>query len=235
MMKSGDLQSRSLGHSFENSDVTVFFGNRHSLREKLALEFPEYRLLGIRQTHSDVVIESPYVEPGPEADAHFTRERKLALCVRTADCMPVLIHDAENQFIAAIHAGWRGIENEIILKTAARLVASGAALGSARAWIGPHIGADSFEVGLDVAMKLQARFDAVRGYSGESTSLREHPDASKKRVDLLEIARAQLRSVGIEPDRTTELAIDTYTSADHESFRRDRDKSGRQTSFIALK
>ena len=111
-------------------------------------------------------------------------------------------------------------------------------LSGARAWIGPHIGSSSFEVSLDVATRLESRFAAVRGYSSQETSLRAHhnPDKKfKKFVDLLAIARAQLRSIGIEPDRTRELTIDTFVSNEHASFRRDKDQAGRQISFIALK
>lgn len=230
-----NLNPHSLGHVYEDADVTVFFGNRFSGRESLTMSFPDYSLMLLNQTHSDVVVESPFTGPAPEADAHITSTKRVALCVRTADCLPVLIHDPEIGQIAAIHAGWRGIENGIILKTAIELKSRGSTLQRARAWIGPHIGVESFEVGRDVAQKLAATFEAVRGYSNEADCVHSHPDQEKARVDLLEIACAQLRASGIELERMTELAIDTVKSADHESFRRDRSTAGRQLSFICLK
>ena len=229
------LHDHDHGHVHEDTLVTVFFGHKSSTREAVAKAFPDYQLSILRQTHSDLVVAAPFGEPVPEADAQFTRERKLALCIRTADCIPVLIHDPESRRVLAIHAGWRGIENDIIRKAGARFAEEGLGLGQASAWIGPHIGAKSFEAGRDVAASLEARFDAVRGFSEASTALLPHANPEKAYVDLLLIARAQLASIGIDRERVTELAIDTFSSQAHESFRRDRDRAGRQISFIALK
>lgn len=229
------LHPHSAGHVFEDADVTVFFGNRTSTRDGLALNFPDYQMMHLKQTHSDRVVQFPYQEMQPEADAHVTKKRRTALCIQTADCLPVMIYDVDARLIAGIHAGWRGVENEIIRKTAAQMRKLGATLHRARAWIGPHIGLNSFEVGLDIANQLEARFDAVRGYSHESHVRLPHEDPTKARIDLLEIACAQLRSCEIDSERIVELPIDTFTSQEHHSFRRDREKAERQISFIALK
>lgn len=229
------IQDHALGHSFEDADVTVFFGDARSERVAVEAAFPDFTLSILNQTHSDIAVAAPFVVPPREADAQFTRQRRLALCVRTADCVPVMIHDPSTQMIAAAHAGWRGVENEIVRKLCNRMTAEGAMLDHARAWIGPHIGASSFEVGLDVGARLEARFEAVRGFSPESSVLLPHDDAMKVRVNLLAIVRAQLEAAGIEDESVLELPIDTVASSDHQSFRRDRDRAGRQISFIAFK
>ncbi len=228
-------QEHPLGKVYEDSDITVFFGDRRSEREAVAAAFPDYEIVILKQTHSDIIVHSPFVGDPPEADAHYTQKRKVALCIRTADCIPVTIFDPQSGTIAAAHAGWRGVENEIVRKLCAQLKKNGITLGGARAWIGPHIGAANFEVGRDVGARLESRFEAVRGYSSEMTSLRPHEDETKVRVDLLAIMRAQLSSCGIERERVLELPIDTVSSQTHESFRRDRERAGRQISFIALK
>jgi YfiH family protein len=229
------MNKHTLGHLYENEKLLVFFGDRRSTREAVEQAFGGFRILTIKQTHSDVVITSPYAEPGPEADAHYSRDQKLALCVRTADCTPVLIHDPVSGLIAAIHAGWRGVENEIVLKTCEALATQGARLENAEAWCGPHIGPESFEVGLDVADKLEATFKRVARHSPLPSSRLPHDDPTKARVALKTIVRAQLISKGFQDDRIHELAIDTVRSFEHESYRRDRDRAGRQISFIALK
>jgi len=229
------LEAHSLGAVFEDADITAFFGDRRSTPDALALAFPDFKFIGVKQTHSDIVIASPYEDDPPEGDAHFTKEKRLALTVRTADCVPVLIYDPDSGFIASIHAGWRGVENEIVRKTGARLHGRGTDLKRARAWIGPHIGVESFEVGEDVALKLETRLDAVPAYTDLATAIHPHPSQGKKRVDLLGIVRAQLGSIGIEAERRMEHIIDTVMSPEHESFRRDRERATRQISFIALK
>ncbi len=231
-------QTHPLGHVVEDAEFTVFFGNKNSEPDALNKFFPEYRLVILNQTHSDIVVHSTddsLTGDRREADAHWTKDPRLALCVRTADCIPVLIFDPTTRLIASAHAGWRGVENEIIHKTCRVLSDRGAKLESSFAWIGPHIRDASFEVGQEVAAKLEARFDAVRGYSEKATSLALHSDPSKSYVNLEVIARAQLRSHGFEPERITELAIDTVQSPEHASYRRDKHSPRRQFSFIALK
>ncbi len=50
-------------------------------------------------------------------DALTTRLPGLCLCISTADCIPILLHDRTHQAIAAIHAGWRGTVNRIVQQT----------------------------------------------------------------------------------------------------------------------
>lgn len=232
------FEPHSLGNVFEDATVTAFFGHRGADREALSLAFPDYVMSSLKQTHSNrVVSAATVIRSGDpvDADAQFTNEKRIALCIRTADCVPVLIHDRDSGLIAAAHAGWRGVANGVILKTGQTLKEKGTSLQRARAWIGPHIGVASFEVGDDVAAQLELAFDAVRGFSGESTSIIRPSGAEKKHVDLLRIVRAQLTSLGIGRERTMELSLDTVVSERHESFRRDRERGGRQVSFIALK
>lgn len=224
----------ALGHVAETPDVTVFFGDWRSSAESLASSFPEYSLAFLRQTHSSAVVTAN-PESAFEADAHLSSKRKLALCIRTADCLPVLIYDPHIRTVAAIHAGWRGIEGRIIQNACAQLKSLGAQLRWSFAWVGPHIGPGSFEVGQDVAARLEASFDAVRGYSRQTSVLRKHREPGKSYVDLLAIARAQLASEGIPEETTRTLPIDTFSSPEHASFRRDGSLAGRQISFIALK
>jgi YfiH family protein len=228
------FQEHPLGHVYEDAEVTVFFGNKLSTEAAVAQAFPDFELMILNQTHSDLIVPAPF-SAKPEADAQFTRRARVALCIRTADCTPVMIFDPSSRLIGAAHAGWRGVENEIVRKLCARLAREGANLDHARAWIGPHIGAASFEVGLNVAARLQARFEAVRGFSPEATALLPHEDPTKARLNLLAIVRAQLNAADIEKESVLELPIDTLTSLAHESFRRDATSAGRQISFIALK
>ena len=214
-----------------------FFGNRLSLSARLETEFPELKFTSVRQTHSDRLVRSPFVGEPPEADAQWTREINLAIGIRTADCVPVLIFDFENSIAMAIHAGWRGVENEIICKSIAALGSEGfrALSQNTIALIGPHIMHASFEVGLDVAGRLRTTYlrsapnDIHPAFKIETVGA-----TLKTHVDLDAIVCAQLVASGISFERQTWLAVDTVVSTEHESFRRDRDQSGRQISFAAF-
>lgn len=225
-----------LGQTFEDNEITVFFGHAGSDLAALAPAFPDYVFKSLRQTHSDIAVYTSRSDRADrEGDAHFSHEPRLALVVQTADCIPLFIQDRDSGMIAAIHAGWRGVENAIICKAGLTLQTTGVTLDRARAFIGPHIAADSFEVDNDVAAKLSASFELVRGFSGESSALRSHHKPEKKFVSLVTIARAQLASIGITQDRVLEAGVDTFSSHAHNSFRRQRSASGRQLSFIAKK
>ena len=43
-----------------------------------------------------------------EGDGFITDRPGVALCVKTADCVPVLLADGKKKVVAAVHAGWRG-------------------------------------------------------------------------------------------------------------------------------
>src|SRR5690606_8416151 len=111
----------------------------------------------------------------------------LACCVRTADCLPVLLADQSTGRVAAVHAGWRGLVREVI---EAALSGLGGVPADWVAAIGPHIRSPSFEVSEDVAGELlgcSSATDAV-----DRTHLKPH-------VSLEQIAKAQLVDAGLRP------------------------------------
>ncbi len=88
-----------------------------------------------------------------KADALVTTDRRLAVAVRVADCVPVLFADPDAGVVAAAHAGRVGLGAGVLPATVARM----AELGAARitAWIGPHICGDCYEVPADLQADLR--------------------------------------------------------------------------------
>lgn len=79
--------------------------------------------------------------------------------VRTADCVPVLLHDPVRQVVAAIHAGWRGAVAGIVPKTVALLASRfGTVPKDVRMAIGPSAGACCYEVDEPVLTRLRDVF-----------------------------------------------------------------------------
>lgn len=108
------------------------------------------RLVTAYQVHSPDVVEvrSPWArEDAPKADAMVTRERGLALGILTADCVPVLLAEAEAGVVGAAHAGWKGALDGVLEATVAAMAALGADPKRIVAGIGPAISQRSYEVG----------------------------------------------------------------------------------------
>ena len=80
-------------------------------------------LILMNQTHGDKVkiIETNNNFNRVNCDAMLTKKNSLALCVLTADCIPILIYEKYNKIIGCIHAGWKGALNEIIENTLEKL------------------------------------------------------------------------------------------------------------------
>ncbi len=100
-----------------------------------------------RQTHSCNVLRVGSPGRPTDTDAVFTDVLGLCVCVKTADCIPVLLYDDKERLVAAVHAGWRGTVGGIVSKTVSEMNSAGSHL---HAVIGPGISLDEFEVGDEV-------------------------------------------------------------------------------------
>ena len=82
----------------------------------------------------------------------ITHIRGVQLAVTIADCTPILILDPVKGAVAAIHAGWRGTVQQIVLKTIEAMQKEYATTpADCLAYIGTCIDQSSFEVGEEVA------------------------------------------------------------------------------------
>lgn len=80
------------------------------------------------------------------ADGAVTTRPDVVLCIRTADCAPVLLADYKHGVIGAAHAGWRGALAGVIENTVDLMCQKGAATDCIAAAVGPCIGQQSYEV-----------------------------------------------------------------------------------------
>lgn len=219
------LQHKIVGFEARTEGAHFFFGSRHAGRDDLPLIFPEYQFHFLKQVHGRKVVACD--RAGAEADGHWTAEKSQALVVQTADCLPILFSDGRK--IAAVHAGWRGVAQNIVgaSSEAAMINAS-----DSRWWavIGPHIALRNFEVGHDVANQI------LDGIAPEDRApmIRTHKSPDKSWVDLSLVVRAQILRHWGDDTRIVELDEDTYESELFHSFRRDRENAQRQYSFVAL-
>ena len=169
-------------------------------------------------------------------DAFVTNRPGVAIGVRTADCVPVLLYDPVERVVAAVHAGWKGTVLHI---SEGALEAMGQEFGSRpaelKAAIGPSIGPDSFQVGEEVAEKFkEAGFpmDEIWSFRGPGDG---SPMSGGHHIDLWKANRWLLEQLGIPPESIEVLGIDTYTTESLFSARREGVACGRIINAIMLK
>ena len=203
--------------------------NRAMLRELLPAE-PSW----LSQVHGCAVVDAGIPASGvpasgvpaadvPVADAAVAREPGRVCVVMTADCLPVLFCDDDGSVVAAAHAGWRGLAGGVLEATIAKMAVSPTRL---RAWLGPAIGPDSFEVGDEV----RDAFVAVD--PGAAQAFVPTPAPGKWLADLFMLARRRLQAAGV--GRIEGGGVCTVKDAEHfYSYRRDR-RTGRFASMVWL-
>jgi polyphenol oxidase len=157
----------------------------------------------LNQVHGHGVIALRTDTPaGLSADASLTTEPGLACCIMVADCLPVLLTDRQGTFVAAAHAGWRGLAGaglaggQGVLASLIKQLQHNRGVQTAQdatdliAWLGPCIGPHAFEVGEDVR----------QAFAQAQDSWAEHfipAEPSKWLADLAGLARQQLRTLGV--------------------------------------
>jgi polyphenol oxidase len=188
-------------------------------------------LYEVSQVHGNVVLGAdPHVPAAEfrqrEGDALWARQRDLAVGIRTADCVPILLASPDSGAVAAVHAGWRGLVAHVISESVAALCA--AARVEARtliAAIGPHISRDAFEVSHEVAQQIAA--------CAAHDSQVIVPRAPRPYVDLARVVCAQLKAAGMAADHIEQVPGCTFQDSQHFfSFRRDGQASGRHLAVI---
>ena len=91
-------------------------------------------------------------------DALVTADRGIGLVVMVADCVPIILADAEAGVIAAVHSGWRGTVAKVAAAAVERMVSMGSRRGRLVAALGPAIPPENYEVGEDVEAAARDAF-----------------------------------------------------------------------------
>jgi polyphenol oxidase len=186
---------------------------------------PAPGFLTLRQVHSARVMPASEWAPEVEADGLVTNRPALALAVKTADCVPILLADPVQHAVAAIHAGWRGTLAGIAAAGVAALEAHfGSQPRNVLAAFGPSIGPCCFEVGPDVSVLFRDTFPDW------------HIPVGRTRLDLREANRLFLTRAGVpESQIATHAPCTCCGGEEFYSWRRDRHKGQRMFAVIAIR
>ena len=227
---------KSLNMSFREGDEEFRVQQNWS---KLARSFdiPLERFLVLNQVHGDGIL----VAEAGEADALFRTELNydaivtnrpgLAICIKTADCVPVMIADREKKVAAAVHAGWKGTALAISAKVI-RLMRKRYASRpqDILAAIGPSIGLCCYEVDHVTAEAFRAQKD------NESFLFANTAKSGKWMVDLPEANRRQILDCGVPAVNIESSGYCTMCNSDiFFSHRGSGGITGRQINFMIIR
>ncbi len=194
----------------------------------------EYRLASCWQIHSADVRHVRDLEDAADGnhrmDALVSDAAGVMLGVKTADCVPVLLGDTRTGAFAAVHAGWRGTAESIVVNAVARMRdVYGTRPEDLVAAIGPAATAKNYEVGQDVIDAFRARFR-------ESERLFTPTRDGHAKIDLHTANSDQLTSLGVDRGR---ISISEYCTMERTDLffsyrveKRIHGKTGRLMSVI---
>ncbi|MEZ7984864.1 MAG: peptidoglycan editing factor PgeF [Pseudomonadales bacterium] len=185
----------------------------------------------LEQTHSTAIIEVNQVQnQALQADAAFTSQHNTVCTVMTADCLPILLCDAQGTRVAAIHAGWRGLANGVISNSINAFCNQLPIIKSQAiyAWLGPAIGPDHFEVGVDVREAFVN--DTATGQLNAAAF--EAQANNKYKADIYQLATIALNACGVHSIYGGGFCT-VCESERFYSYRREA-QTGRMASYIYL-
>jgi len=200
-----------------------------------SFNIPERSFLVPDQVHKDEVLiirEDPVLtleKHVPVCDACVTQRPGVALCIKTADCVPIFLLDPRRRVIGAVHAGWGGTALQISAKVIGVMVREFECHpADILAAIGPSIGPCCYEVDSRV-------YSAMCDHDGSEEFLRSTGREGKWNLDLPLANRYQLLGKGLMSEHIILSGYCTSCRPDlFFSHRRDQGKTGRHVNFIML-
>lgn len=196
--------------------------HRMALLQQFA-EFGVNKLTWMTQTHSTICQTMNEAMPfeALNGDGLVTQHQAHALMMMTADCLPVVLGNAEGTEVANLHAGWRGLANGIVEHTISTMQTL-----PTWAWLGAAISQPNFEIGAEVKLAFCGKYPELD--SGFQTSEK----VDKFYADLYAIARYILKQQGVDMvlggDQCSYQQAEEYFS-----YRREA-KTGRMATFVFM-
>ena len=231
-VSTGHLSSLNLGENRGDDPENVRENYR---RIGTALGIDTGKLVFTKQVHGREVREATAADRRElfskfsyEADGLVTKMREQPLIVYTADCVPVLLADAQAGVIGAVHCGWRSSVQDILGVTVDKMQKLGASPERIFVAIGPAIGACCFETGPEVPEAIDHYLD------GDSAGIYvpEEGVPGKFLVDLRAANRRRLLQLGLDAAHID--VSDECTLCSHDKYWSHRYTKGERGSQAAL-
>lgn len=191
--------------NYQGLNVGMHVGdNTDTVSKNRALLPNSSKLVWLNQVHGNEIVQLDSTlqsQAPPDADGAFSCASDYHCGVMTADCLPVLLCDAKGTQVAAVHAGWKGLELRILEKAVTHF---NVPLREISAWIGPAICKRCYEVDNTLMTK----------FAHYPSAIAPSENVNKYLLDLPHIAKLQLNEIGVSNVTLSQLC----TYCDNDTF-----------------
>lgn len=170
-------------------------------------------------------------------DGLIVSRAAIAVGVRTADCVPIVVSAGDIGAVAAVHAGWRGTIAGILPRAIERLKEKGADVGQIKAVVGPCICCDCYEIDSELAGRfVEAGYnDYVKVAPREDPLGKVEMSQDRPHLDLAGINRRQLMDLGVHSENIIMSGVCTRHSGEgYPSWRRVSGETRRLITWIVM-
>ena len=204
--------------------------NRKRILDKLGITGK--KLFFARQTHSDnikIIKEQDIPKEYDDIDGFITDRKDVVILTQYADCLPVYYYDTNKKVIGSAHGGWKGLFNGIHIKMVDIMIKEyGINIEDIRVGVGIGIKSCCYQVGEEFYKNFQNKF----GETAEKSFVKVD---NSYNFDLETFAKITLMERGIKEENITLSGVCTMCSGKFNSFRKDKEMSGRNGAIIAFK
>ena len=176
----------------------------------------------LNQIHSTIVnIVNDHYQNKLDGDAMITNLKNVALIIKTADCIPIILYDSKKQVLAVVHSGWKGTLNSIVKETIKKMIAIYQAdVKDIKAYLYPSIRKCHFEVDEDVYREFKDKIKDIATYTSKKND--------KYYIDLQNIVVNDLQNSGITNIKDTNIC----TYCHHDKFHSYRYNHTNQRNYL---
>jgi YfiH family protein len=219
--------------------------------EHLAHSVGVDQVVTVTQVHGAAVAlvrrGAPVPQARPDADVLVSNSTDVAIAVRAADCVPLLMADHVTGAVAAVHAGWRGtaaraavaaidtMQREFGTRPADLVVAIGPSIGPCCYQVGSEL-VDAFAAAGHERHLIDRWFTtpaSAEGFGGPSRGAAGTPRWTQLRLDVACANRDQLILAGVPAEQIFSAGLCTAEHLDVlTSFRAEKEKAGRIAGVI---
>lgn len=161
---------------------------------------PDFNLIKIKQTHSSIVLLENECDGNATGDGIYG-ETNTPKAILTADCVPIVVLGKDGH--VTIHAGWRGLAQNILASPLVKKIQP------QYAFIGPHIRRNYYEVQKDFLSNFPLHQDAF------------YQDNDRIIFDMAQVTSAQLNSL-YPSIKIEDCNLCTFFETKFHSYRRNK-------------